>query len=141
MITRYAQRRAARRHAHHETQHLRDLRSAINKVADEHGVRLETRVVGDRPTAFVPNEGLVRAAQAALLEVSVRAQLAASSTDANAAMAAGLPAIAFGVYRGGDAHRLSEWLEPASLATGLAALDRLLVGISGLDVKALRRSA
>ncbi len=119
----------------------RDAQARLRKVADNHGVRLETRVVGDRPTAFVPNSGLVRAAQAALLEVSVRARLAASSTDANAAMAAGLPAIAFGVYRGGDAHRLSEWLEPASLATGLAALDRLLVGISGLDVKALRRSA
>ena len=119
----------------------RDAHRRLHKVADKHGVRLETRLIGDRPTAFAPNEGLVRAAQAALLEVSVRARLAASSTDANAAMAAGLPAIAFGVYRGGDAHRLSEWLEPASLVTGVAALDRLLARLSKLDLKGLRRAA
>ncbi len=118
-----------------------DAHRRLHKVADKHGVRLETRLVGDRPTAFVPNEGLVRAARAALLEVSVRARLAASSTDANAAMASGLPAIAFGVYRGGDAHRLSEWLEPASLITGVTALDRLLAKLSKLDLKGLRRTA
>ena len=118
----------------------RDAHRRLRKVADKHGVRLETRPVGDRPTAFVPNEGLVRAAQAALSGVSVRPRLAASSTDANAAMAAGLPAIAFGVYRGGDAHRLSEWLEPASLTVGVTALGRLLAHVGALDPKGLRRA-
>jgi tripeptide aminopeptidase len=115
--------------------------SRLRKVADKHGVRLEIRQVGDRPTAFVPNEGLVRSGQQALQEVAVRARVAASSTDANAAMAAGLPAIAFGVYRGGDAHRLSEWLEPASLPLGLQALRRLLSLVSALEPARLRRAA
>ena len=118
----------------------RDAHGRLRKVADKHGVRLETRPVGDRPTAFVPNEGLVQAAQAALSGVSIRPRLAASSTDANAAMAAGLPAIAFGVYRGGDAHRLSEWLEPASLTVGVRALERLLARVSALDPRGLRRA-
>ena len=89
----------------------------------------------------MPNEGLVRAGGRALASLGLSARLAASSTDANAAMAAGLPAIAFGVYRGGDAHRLSEWLEPASLPGGLEALTRLLAELRLLTPKGLRRAA
>ena len=106
----------------------------ITKVAKRHNVELETKLVGDRPTANVPNEPLVRAARDALSAVSVRTRLAASSTDANAAMAAGLSAVAFGVYRGGDAHRLSEWLEPQSLVTGYRALVHFMENLGALEV-------
>lgn len=116
-------------------------RGRLARVAAKHGVTLSLEGVGDRPAAAVPNEGLVRAAQRALAGLGLSARLAASSTDANAAMAAGLPAIAFGVYRGGDAHRLSEWLEPASLPDGLEALTRLLAELSLLTPKGLRRAA
>ena len=58
------------------------------------------------------------------------AQTSAGSTDANAAVAAGVPALAFGGYRGGGAHRLEEWLEPASLEVGLAALAALLARLA-----------
>ncbi|MBS3965783.1 MAG: M20/M25/M40 family metallo-hydrolase [Truepera sp.] len=103
----------------------------IRRVAKRHGVELTLRVVGNRPAATVPNEQLVAAAQAALSEVGLAPRLSASSTDANAAMAVGLPAVAFGVYHGGDAHRLSEWLEPASLLLGYRALWRLLESFRG----------
>lgn len=104
----------------------------MRRVADKHGVTLELKAIGDRPVAFVPNGGLVRAARTSLQALGVPVRLAASSTDANAALSAGLPAIAFGVYRGGDAHRLCEWLEPASLPVGLIALTRLLANLSEL---------
>lgn len=103
----------------------------IRRVAKRHGVEPALRLVGDRPTATAPNARLVAAAQAALAEVGVTPCLSAGSTDANAAMAAGLPAIAFGVYHGGDAHRLTEWLEPASLRLGYRALWRLLESFAG----------
>lgn len=119
----------------------RDALRRLSRAAERHRVALEIRQVGDRPTAFVPNGGLVGAARAALRELGLHPRLAASSTDANAAMAAGLPAIAFGLYRGGDAHRLSEWLEPASLPLGLGALARLLAHLSALDAAGLRRAA
>lgn len=118
---------------------VRDARRRLRVVAERHRAQLEVRQVGDRPTAFVPNGGLVWAAREALRELKLRPRLAASSTDANAAMAAGLPAIAFGLYRGGDAHRLSEWLEPTSLPLGLEALTRLLAHLSTLDASGLRR--
>ena len=63
-------------------------------------------------------------------ERGLEARTGASSTDANAAMAAGIPALCVGVYRGGDAHRESEWADPASLAVGLAALEALLERIA-----------
>jgi len=61
-----------------------------------------------------------------LRTLGIEPQRSASSTDANAAMAAGLPALCFGVYRGGDAHRAGEWIDPASLEQGMAALRELL---------------
>ena len=103
---------------------------AIARVAEAHGVRYESKQVGRRPAAKVDNQLLVRAAQASLRSLQLPARLTASSTDANAAMAAGLPAIAFGVYQGGDAHRLSEWLEPTSLLSGYQALVSLLAQLS-----------
>ena len=56
----------------------------------------------------------------------------ASSTDANAALAKGIPAVCFGVYYGGDAHRLSEWMDPKSLEIGYKALNRLMENVSKL---------
>ena len=116
----------------------RDARARIERVAARHGAEVTLRQVGDRPAAAFPNEGLVRAAQAALRDSNLRAHLSASSTDANAALASGLPAIAFGVYRGGDAHRLSEWLEPESLTVGLEVLGRLLERLSTFSADDLR---
>ena len=98
----------------------------IKRVALEHDVRCEIQQIGDRPTARVNNLSLVKAAREALASVNESARTAASSTDANAAMALNIPAISFGVYHGGDAHRLSEWLEFASLQTGYDAFTELM---------------
>lgn len=101
-------------------------RRRIEEAAKEQDCTVDVVLVGDRPLGETDNRRLVAAAEAALEEVGEVARLAAGSTDANAAAAAGLPAIAFGVYRGGDAHRLEEWIDPASLASGLRALRALL---------------
>jgi acetylornithine deacetylase/succinyl-diaminopimelate desuccinylase-like protein len=79
----------------------------------------------------VDNDALVRIAKHALEGVGEPARVVASSTDANAAMAAGVPAVAFGVYRGGDAHRTSEWLDPASLRVGFDAFARFMAALAG----------
>ena len=98
----------------------------VKQVARRPDAKVQIEQVGDRPAAKSDNGVLVMAARAALKEVGETARTAASSTDANAAMAAGIPAISFGVYRGGDAHRLGEWLEPTSLLTGYRAFEALL---------------
>jgi acetylornithine deacetylase/succinyl-diaminopimelate desuccinylase-like protein len=98
----------------------------LRGVARRHGVELELRDVGDRPAGRTADAALVAAARAALARVGLEATIAASSTDANAAVAAGIPAIGFGVATGGDAHRLGEWLDPRSLIVGYTALEHLL---------------
>ena len=109
-----------------------DALTHIRRTARRHRVKVNINQVGDRAAVQVDNRALVKAARRALQACSVPVRTAASSTDANASMAAGLPSIAFGVYRGGDAHRLSEWLEPASLSVGFRAFSLLLGALSEL---------
>lgn len=110
----------------------REALKRLRRVARQHGAELEAEQVGERPAAQSPNEALVQAARRVLESLGLSVRTSASSTDANAAMVAGLPAIAFGVYRGGDAHRLSEWLEPASLEVGYEAFVGLMANLSRL---------
>jgi tripeptide aminopeptidase len=95
-------------------------------IARRHGLEVEVARVGQRPAASGGNESLVAAAERSLRSLGIEPQRSASSTDANVAMAAGIPALCFGVYRGGDAHRAGEWIEPESLEQGMAALAALL---------------
>jgi tripeptide aminopeptidase len=104
----------------------REVFKRIRKVERQHRITVTSKQVGDRPTGVSDNAWLVDAARQTLEALGESCRVIASSTDANAAMARGIPAIAFGVYTGGDAHRLSEWLEPASLVTGYSALKDLL---------------
>jgi len=86
-------------------------------------------LVGGRPVEGVrhrvaPAEHpLVQAAVAATRELGASPELVASSTDANVAMALGIPAIAIGA--GGEAggmHTLEEWY---SNDGGVAGIQRL----------------
>jgi len=65
----------------------------------------------------------VRAARA---EVGLPDILSDGSTDANAALAHGIPALSIGCARGHDMHALSERIETASLALGVAQLEEVL---------------
>jgi acetylornithine deacetylase/succinyl-diaminopimelate desuccinylase-like protein len=98
----------------------------LRGIARRHGVAVELRDVGERPAGRTADASLVAAARGALARIGREASVAASSTDANAAVAAGIPAIGFGVAVAGDAHRASEWLDPRSLVDGYAALGHLL---------------
>ena len=48
------------------------------------------------------------------------------STDANAALAHGIPALSIGCARGHDMHAPTERIERASLALGVAQLEGVL---------------
>ena len=98
----------------------------LRSVARRHRVELTLAVVGDRPAGRTADDRLLAAACAALARAGVEAKVAPSSTDANAAVVAGIPAIGFGVARGGDAHRVGEWVDPESLLVGWRALGYLL---------------
>jgi acetylornithine deacetylase/succinyl-diaminopimelate desuccinylase-like protein len=73
----------------------------------------EARLIGERPSGETPpGDTLVRIALAATRALGIEPELAAASTDASAAIALGVPAIALGAGgRAGDTHLPGEWYE------------------------------
>lgn len=105
---------------------LRELASKARNILDAAvvpGLELEVEVLGDRPAGATPaDHHLVRAALDAYQAHGIQCSLIASSTDANVAMAAGLPAIAVGVAFGEQEHTEAEWIDVSSIASGVAGL-------------------
>ena len=104
--------------------------AAATRNAQE-SVSCEIELFGDRPAGRTSHDhALVQAAIAATHAVGASPDLASSSTDANVAMAAGIPAIAIGA--GGDAggaHTVHEWYDNDG---GIAGLERALMIVLAL---------
>ncbi|NWG18670.1 MAG: M20/M25/M40 family metallo-hydrolase [Chloroflexi bacterium] len=80
-------------------------------------------IVGDRPAGKLPPEhDLVQGALGALAQVGLQGVLENGSTDANIPLAAGCPAVTVGITRGGNAHRLDEYIETQPVSVGLRQL-------------------
>jgi tripeptide aminopeptidase len=94
---------------------------------------IELRCIGDRPGGETPaGSPLVQAADRALRKEGFTPRLTVSSTDANAAMATGVPAICLGWGgRSGDQHSVREWFEPEGRGRTLSALTRLMLDLAG----------
>jgi len=111
----------------------REALARIRRSASRMGCELEVVKLGDRPAARPLNRTLTRLALATLEEKGVAAGARASSTDANIPLSLGVPSISFGVYRGWDAHRLSEGLYLDSLPLGYELLVNLLARVRALE--------
>jgi tripeptide aminopeptidase len=87
------------------------------------GVEVRIEDLGSRPAGRMdPSHALVVAATDALRGIGFEPRLASTSTDANAALDAGIPAIAIGVTEGAGEHTPDEWIATAPVAAGLRAL-------------------
>ena len=106
------------------------VRAALERAADDENrsrstgtppLRLEVQLVGDRPCGITPRvHPLVQAAIAANRALGHDAELTSASTDANAPIALGIPAIALGAGgKAGDAHLTTEWYENVEGALGI----------------------
>lgn len=113
-----------------EAEHLDRLdQQAVNimhQVAEQVGVSLSLERVGDRPGGHLQSQKLLELADEAAKMQHIQLKRATSSTDANAAIPYQLPALAFGVYRGGNAHCEDEWVEPQSFVQGLRYLKQVI---------------
>jgi acetylornithine deacetylase/succinyl-diaminopimelate desuccinylase-like protein len=86
---------------------------------------IEQEVIGDRPAGHLdPTHQLVRAAVDALGEVAIEPTSPSTSTDANAAHARGIPAVALGITTGSGEHTVQEWIDVEPIGRGLRALAR-----------------
>jgi acetylornithine deacetylase/succinyl-diaminopimelate desuccinylase-like protein len=94
------------------------------------GIEVEVQELGSRPAGGLgAGHPLVQAATAALQEAGIVPEQVATSTDANAAHARGIPAVALGVTTGGGEHTPQEWIDIAPIADGLAILATTIVNL------------
>jgi tripeptide aminopeptidase len=91
------------------------------------GLRLSVERLDSRPAGSVPaTHPLVAAIQRARRSVSLPASTADGSTDANAALAAGIPAVALGCCQGENMHAPTERIRADSIVTGARQLRAVL---------------
>jgi acetylornithine deacetylase/succinyl-diaminopimelate desuccinylase-like protein len=95
---------------------------------------LTVEVIGDRPAgATPPDHPLVQAAMQATRAVGVAPELSVASTDANVAIARGIPAIALGAGgTAGDTHLTSEWYDNTGGPDGLYRVLLILAATAEL---------
>ena len=90
-------------------------------------LELVVEPLGRRPAGRLDRgHPLLAAVREARAEVGLPDVLSDGSTDANAALAHGIPALSLGCARGHDMHAPSERIERASLALGVAQLEGVL---------------
>lgn len=93
-------------------------------------LRLEIRVIGDRPSGETSlNTNVVRVARAATRFLGDAPELVSSSTDANIPIALGIPAIAIGAGgESGGTHTLDEWYANTNGVTGIERVLLIVLG-------------
>ena len=103
------------------------LEAAARAAAGE-GAAVEVEVLGRRPGGTVDaGHPLVRDAVTALAASGAgQPRLSASSTDANAALGAGVPAVTLGLAESADVHAAGERVDVSGLPAGLTALADLV---------------
>ena len=98
-------------------------------------LRLEIKPLGQRPGGKLPdNSPLLETIRNVDRFLGNRSRLERGSTDANIPLSLGIPAISVGGGgKGGGAHTLDEWYEPAGRELGLKRLFLLAIALAGLQ--------
>ncbi len=106
-----------------EQEALDRIRQQVHDIIDgiqRPGLRFDVEVVGNRPAGAIDcKHPLVRGSLAALDQVGVRGSLETGSTDGNIPLAHGCPTVTIGITRGGNAHRLDEYIEVSPVSSGM----------------------
>jgi acetylornithine deacetylase/succinyl-diaminopimelate desuccinylase-like protein len=100
---------------------------ALDRLRLPAPLAVATEVVGRRPAGRLERDDPLLLTVLAVRErLGLPATLGEGSTDANAALAAGIPALCIGVARGESMHALHERIDRASLAEGTAQVREVL---------------
>jgi tripeptide aminopeptidase len=107
-----------------------EVRAQVDAVSKPN-LPFSIEVVGDRPAgSIVPEHPLVQAAMTVLARVGIQGTLENGSTDANVPLSQGVPAVTIGITRGGNAHRLDEYIETQPIADGMRQLVLLTLTVA-----------
>lgn len=114
-----------------------EIRSAerINPSRQRAEMDVEVRIIGSRPAGELdPNARILQVARAVDACLGNTAQVQRASTDANIPISMGREAIALGAGgRGGGAHTLQEWFDPAGRELGLQRLLLIILALAGVE--------
>lgn len=121
-----------------------EVRAALRAAVDEENrtrlrasppLELAVEVIGDRPSGETdPRAALVRAALEITRALGERAELAASSTDANVPIALGIPAITIGAGgESGGVHTTREWYANRGGPLGIERALLLAAALAGVE--------
>lgn len=106
---------------------LDEFADALTSFALSPPLHVEVEIVGRRPAGRLDRaDPLLRHVLAVRERLGLPTTLGDGSTDANAALAAGIPALCVGVGRGSGMHSLQERIDSGSLHEGAAFLKALL---------------
>lgn len=112
-------------------QDLENLASAVHAILKRTcppDVHMRIEVVGNRPAGTLDTKHvLVQGALQALNEVGMEGSLETGSTDGNIPLHYGYPCVTVGITRGGNAHRLDEYIELAPIARGMQHIILLIL--------------
>lgn len=110
-----------------EERRLEEFSSSLTELVLEPPLELRVDESGRRPAGSLPRDstllGVVCAVRA---QLGLPVSLDAASTDANAALVRGIPALALGVARGGGMHTIDEHIEIDSIPIGYRQLAEIL---------------
>jgi len=108
----------------------RKIREQVSKLA-KNDISFDIKIVGDRPSGHVPTQHIiVQNALAILKRQGVQGVLEIGSTDGNIPLSDGCPTVTIGMTRGGNAHRLDEYIEVEPVSKGLRQLIVLVLATS-----------
>ena len=95
--------------------------------------------IGERPAGVVSADSpIVQIAAGTLTALGLEPSFDASSTDANVAIAEGIPAICIGLTTGGNVHRTDEFIDLEPVSKGVAQLALLTLALAeSLSARAL----
>lgn len=103
--------------------------------AQRAGLEAEISVIGNRPAGELDrNARILHLARAVDSYLGNSSQIQRASTDANIPISLGREAVALGAGgRGGGAHTLQEWFDPAGRELGLERILLLVLALAGIE--------
>ena len=106
---------------------LDEFASALENLEAPPGLRVFVEALGRRPSGRLARDApLLATVRAVRGDLGLPDRLGAGSTDANAALARGIPSLALGVARGSGMHSVHERIDGTSLPLGAGQLEEVL---------------
>jgi tripeptide aminopeptidase len=103
---------------------------SLGALTCDDGLRLTVEKLGDRPGGVLPRDSpLLATVLSVRRELGLRPTVEAGSTDANAAIGLGIPALSLGVSYGRDMHTVDERVDSSSLALGAQQVEHVLTAM------------